>query len=95
LVLIFQYVFLRIGLAKIQGKQKYSSWIFFFYQKSSIAIDMEDGQVMHRYKNLNKLNLQSHRGTKEMKARRKENNAIFKQIPGYKVTFSPPFDPLK
>jgi len=49
---------------------------------------MDDGQVMHRYKNLNRLYLQSHRGIKEMKARRKENNEIFKQIPGYKVTFS-------
>lgn len=49
---------------------------------------MDDGQVMHHYKNLNKLDLQSHRGTKEKKARRKENDAIFKQIPGYKVTFS-------
>ena len=56
---------------------------------------MDDGQVMHRYKNLNKLDLQSHRGIKEMKARRKENNAIFKQISGYKVTFFQPFDPLK
>jgi len=46
-------------------------------------------------KTLNKLDLQSHRGTKEMKARRKENNAIFKQVPGYKVTFFQPFDPLK